>query len=493
MTPRDPALALAIAVLAVVPSCKGTPTAKPGEASTPVKKEPLEQEVSKARQKKLVELANDDLDVGRWVSAIGRAEEALRENPANAVAYAILGKAYWRGGDPVASTEAYREALALEADEFGAGNGLASNLRAEGNHAAALKLLDRLIAAHEDQFAPHLEKLWSYYALADADHAVDEVDALFRLLPAKHRVLPVVQAYAGYVRTFAGKGKLCEVDGTVGTIDAGIDHTVAMKFGHGVVGGRATRIVFFENVEESVVDAGLVRRLHLDVLGEVIPVGRDEPVDLVLVPEVELGGLSLRRVPAMVRDLSVYAPALGETPGVLLGRQALQAFGALTFDFPARTLTLHEAPPGAAPPGTVELPLMLLEGRTFNAAIVPVRIDGSDHEFWAMLGGPYGSSVSPTRKAYLESGHRLFELDHPEDPQRGLKIVYIDDLELGGAHIGGLGGLVLVADPPDQTTMTFLSNAQFEIGGYINTRLMSSWSITYAINSGRAYIDPTPT
>ena len=42
---------------------------------------------------------------------------------------------------------------------------------------------------------------------------------------------------------------------------------------------------------------------------------------------------------------------MGERPGVMLGRQALGALGAITFDFPTKSLTVEKNAPASAPDG----------------------------------------------------------------------------------------------------------------------------------------------
>ena len=100
----------------------------------------------------------------------------------------------------------------------------------------------------------------------------------------------------------------------------------------------------------------------------------------------------------------------------------------------------------------------------------------------------YGSSLAVTRKHYLKSGHLPRELDNPEDEANGLKMVYLEGMELGDTELGGMGGLVFVNAKPDANLGSFLEGTGFEIGGYVNTRLMSTWSVTYAPASGKVFV-----
>jgi tetratricopeptide (TPR) repeat protein len=480
-------VALALTV-ALVPACKGKKTKNPNEPEGRVEEKFVEEAVSKAKSSKLIEFANADLQKGRYVSATKRAEEALAENPENADAHAVLGAARWRAGDFAGSTAAYEKALEHEPKNFGAALGLALNMHAISNHKRALELGDALLADDKKQVQPRLAKLWSYYSMADAPNSVKELDEIFKHLPADDPQLPIVQAYAAFMRPLVDSGKLCEVEGTSGSMDAGISHDIGMKYGSGVIGGEFARVVFFENVEEAVVDKALSAKLKLKSLGKIKPLGQEQETDLVLVPEIKFGELTLKNVPAFVQSLQPYEQAIGETPGIILGRQAMQAFGSITFDFPAKNLTVTKDAPAAKPEGAAELPFVLLSQHVRNAPAVPIKVDGSEHEFFVYLGGVYSSSVAMTKKEYLKSGHLPRDLENPEDAENGWKMIYVDSVALGEVKLSGAGGLVLINTPPDANLDAVLKGTGFELGGYINTRLLSSWSLTYAIGSGKVYI-----
>jgi hypothetical protein len=278
-------------------------------------------------------------------------------------------------------------------------------------------------------------------------------------------------------------------------MDAGLSHDIGMKYGSGIIAGDFSRVVFFENVEEAVIDKALVAKLKLKSLGKVTPAGQTEETDLVLVPEIKFGNageVTLKNVPAFVQPLGAYAEAMGgETPGIILGRQAMQAFGSITFDFPAHSLVVTKDPPKSPPDGASELPFLLISMHVRNAPAVPVKIDGSDHEFFVYFGGVYSSAVAVTKKEYLKSGHLPREIAEPEDAANGWKMVYVDNVALGEAKLAGSGGLVLVNTPPDANLDVVRQGTDFELGGYLNTRLMSAWAVTYAISSGKVYIKPS--
>ena len=169
-------LALVVLTLAA-PACKKAGSNAPGGAGgkgltveESDKKRTAAQQDAKART--LVGLANEDLSKGRWVSARERAKRALEAEPNNADAFAVLGAANWRAGDYDGSTKAFKEALELDAKNFGAAVGLGRNYQAAGDHKSAIELQDKILAGDPNQLDPLLCKLWSYYAMADADNAV---------------------------------------------------------------------------------------------------------------------------------------------------------------------------------------------------------------------------------------------------------------------------------------------------------------------------------
>lgn len=480
----------------VAPGCgkkgKGTDSPDGGGAQSTAE---VEAAVAKAKQEAkvsaLIKLANKDLQSGRYISATQRADEALAENPENADAYAVLGAARWRAGDFIGSTEAYRKALDIDDKNFGAALGLGNNLQSLGAHAEAAELQKPLLADDKEQVDPRLVQLWSYYALCDAENAVKTVDEIFPRMGKSDPLLPLVQAYAAFIRPFADQGPLCTVEGDKGSSSLDLNPTYGLKYSGATVKGEYAPVIFLETREEAVIDSELVKTLGLKELAKYKPPGAEADVPIVLVPEIKFGDLTLKNIPATVQPLAAYSDALGgETPGVMLGRQAMTALGTITFDFPARTLEVAKEAPASAGEGEIELPLLLLTMHVSHAPVVPIGIDGSDHTFFAYLGFTYASGLSFTKKHYLKSGHLPRDLTPLDDPDAGLKMVYVDDFRLGGTKVGGASGLVLNNEPADATLDMFLRNTAFEVGGHINLNMVRTWRVSYALGSGKVYIKP---
>lgn len=484
-------LALALAVGLGLPACKGKGKSNtPAGADSAAVQAQIEQKKKEAKAQGLIDLANQDLRSGRYVSASKRADEALATNPDNADAHAILGAARWRAGDFAGSTAAFEKALEINNKHFGANVGLARNLQTSGRHKEAIERANVLLEAEKGQVDPLLAKLWSHYALAEADEAVKVVDELFKVLPAEDPQLPLVQAYAAYVRVLEGKGPFYEVAGEKGGSDAQLDMSTGIKHVGAVIGGEFGRAIVLEVKEETQIDAGMAKKLKLKEVGKVKALGTDEEQAVVIIPEIKFGDLSLKNVPATVTSLEAFSGGVGEVPGLVLGRQALLKLGSMTFDFPNASMEVTAKPLDAAPAGSTELPLLMVSMNVLHAPAVPVKIDGSEHEFFVYFGGLYGTGLSVAKKAYLKSGHLPREVDPPDDPNQGLKMVLVEELSMGDLKLSGVGGLVLVNTPPDANLGQLIEATAFELGGYLNLALFKGWKVTYSLSGGKVFVTP---
>ncbi|HEY8378589.1 MAG TPA: tetratricopeptide repeat protein, partial [Nannocystis sp.] len=384
---------LALSLAAAACGKKGETTA-PGEKGMTVEEADRKRAAAQkaAEADTLVGLANQDLAKGRWASARDRAQRALEAERNNADAYAVLGAANWRAGDYEASTKAFKEALEIDRKNFGAAVGLGRNLQAAGDHQGAIELQDAILAADQNQIDPLLIKLWSYYAQLDAANAVKTLDAIFKLIEPDNPLLPLLQSHAAFMRPLEGKGELAKVEGQKGSSDLQIDPTQGIKHSGATIGGEYARVLLLELREEARIDKALAAQLKLKEIAKIKPFGSDAETGIVLVPEVKFGDLKITNIPAIVDDLSTFG--LGETPGLVLGRQVLSKIGAIGFDFPNASLELEAAPPAAPPAGAVTAPLLLLDLHVYLVPAVPVTIDGSDKTFYVWLGGSYGTALT---------------------------------------------------------------------------------------------------
>jgi hypothetical protein len=222
----------------------------------------------------------------------------------------------------------------------------------------------------------------------------------------------------------------------------------------------------------------------------------DEPVDVVLVPEVDLQGMKIKNIPAIVQDLSFYESGMNEIPSIVLGHQVLHRIGTMVADFPGGKLTVTKAAPSAAPAGATELPLVMLDQWYIHVPVTKVAIDGSDFQFWAWVGGIHPSAVATTAKTYLKSNHLPRDIENPEDPDTGRKMVFVDKVAFGAATVTGIGGLVFLDQPGDfglDGVRDSNGLVGFEIGGYVNVALLKQLEVTYAFSQGKLWVrTPAP-
>lgn len=509
-----------LGLLAMTTSCKGKGSVSPQAAVKQMSEADREKAREEAKAQGLLELANADLGKGRYVSARERAQEALKSDANNADAYAVLGAAEWRAGNFIASTEAYEKSVELDPNNFGALLGLARNRQAQGNHAQAIELADQLISTEGKgwtpkacgegnsceegwcdtrdnqckapmQIDPRLTKLWAYLLTLDVDKARDTIDEINLGVGGDKDQLGIVAGYRSYVAALEGKGPFVEIEGTSTTSDLALDTSQGFKHCSATVGGEYARTVLFDLSDETRINSDLAASLGLKEVAKFKPVGMAEEQALVIIPEVKIGkGVTIKNVPAFVQDLSALSDAVGETPGLLLGRQVLYKFGAITYDFPGSTLEMSVDAPDAAPDGAADLPLLMIDLRVKHVPAVEISIDGQEHSFWAWFGGIYKSGVTVTGKDYLKSGHRPSEIDPPDDPNQGLKMIYVDKVKLGTVETAGSGALVLTNTPPDPGLKEVVEGSAFWLGGYVNLAMVRNWKVTYLLSSGRLWIEP---
>ncbi len=509
------------ALLATAASCGKKGTTSPNQAAKVLSEADREKAREEAKAQGLLELANEDLRKGRYVSARNRAKQALETDAESGDAYAVLGAAEWRAGNFGASTEAYEQAVEKDPKNFGALLGLARNRQAQGNHADAIELADKVIGSENEgwkkipcgegnscesgwcdtrdnmcrapmQIDPRLTKLWAYLLMLDADKAKDTIDEINLGVGGDQEQLGIVAGYRAYVAALAGKGPFVVIEGTSTTSDLQLDTSQGFKHISAIAGGEYARAVLFDLSDESRINADLAKTLGLKEIAKFKPVGMAEEQALVLIPEIKIGkGVTIKNVPALVQDLTPLSDAIGEAPGLLLGRQVLYKFGAITYDFPGNSVEFAVEAPSSAPDGTADLPLLMLDLRVKHIPAVEVSIDGTEHTFWAWFGGIYKAGVTVTKKDYLKSNHRPSDVDPPDDPNQGLKMVYVNSLKLGEREAAGSGALVLTNTPPDAGLKEVVEGSAFWLGGYVNLALVRNWKVTYLLSQGRLWLHPT--
>jgi tetratricopeptide (TPR) repeat protein len=491
-------------------------------------KEDVEAEKQKAKTaakvNQLIAQANEALGAGRYVTARKIAEDALAENPNNADAYVVLGAAAWRAGDFDASTEALRKAMELQPENFGGGVALARNLRAASQYEESLKVLEPVIAAEAEGFQgksceeladcedvggwcdtaekvckppvlvdTRAGQLWAYYMLLDTEKGPAVADEVFLSGAAAADITnDAIRGYADFLRAFAGKGPLVELEGETGTSDYGLDVYTGLVHSFATVGGEPSRVLLSPLQVESRIDKDLVAALKLEALGKVTLLNLGE-YEVVLIPEVEFKGLKIKNVPALVDDLTAFSSGLPEKAGVVLGHQALRKIGSIHVDPVAKSLTITKEAPSALPAGAAERPLIMLDQWSLHVPATPVSIDGSEYQPWAWFGYYSAAGINLTEKAYLKSGHLPREVANPEDAETGRKMVYIDQVSFGEVTLPGMGGLVFLEQPGEPQLAMVRGFSGFELGGSVNVALLEKLEVTWLYDQGKVWIQlPKP-
>lgn len=523
-----PSVPLILASLLAMGSVTGlTGCSKKGDGSnTPGGKSKEDVEAEKAKAKAaakvntLIVQANEALVAGRYVTARKIAEDALAENPDNADAYVVLGAAAWRAGDFDASTAALRKAMELDPKNFGGGVALSRNLRAASQYQEALAVLEPVIAAEGDGFQgkscetledceavagwcdttakvckppvlvdSRVGQLWTHYMLLDTEKGPAVADEVFLSgAEAADVTLEAIRGYADFLRAFAGKGELVQIEGETGSSDLGLDIYTGLVHSFAVVGGEPSRALLSPLQIESRIDRDLFTALKLQAVGKVTLLNLGE-YEVALIPSIEFNGITLKNVPALVDDLAVFSNGLPEKAGVILGHQTLSKLGSVVADHPAKTLTITKAAPTAAPAGAAERPLIALDQWSLHIPATQISIDKSEHTFWAWTGYANPSAITLTEKAYLKSGHLPRDVMNPEDIEFGRKMVYVEEVAFGSVTVPGVGGLVFLEQPGEPQLAMVRGFSGFELGGFLNVALLEQLKVTWLYGQGKMWIE----
>jgi tetratricopeptide (TPR) repeat protein len=514
---------LTLGLLLAVSGCagkKGEGTDAPSGGKT---KEQLEAEKEEAKKvavvNQLIVQANESLANGRYMTAREIAEDALSRNPNNADAYVVLGAAAWRAGNFEESTTALRKAMELDPKNFGGAVALSRNLRAASQYAESLSVLEPVIAAESDGFQTHeckeladcedvggwcdtvaktckapvlvearAAQLWAYYVTLDAEKGPAVADEVFLSGgQAADLTNDAIRGYADFLRAVAGKGELVAIEGDKGTSDLALDVYTGLVHSSAKIGGKDGRVLYSPLQVESRIDTAWAEELGLKSLGKTSLLNLGE-FDVTLIPVVEIDGMKIKNVPAIISDLEIFAAGLPEKPAVILGHQALHKLGSLVADMPAQSLTLTKAPP-SAPAGAVERPLLMIDQWSLHVPATPISIDGSNFSFWTWFGYANPSSVTLTAKAYLKSGHLPRDIENPEDVDYGRKMVYVDEIAFGDFKTPGVGALVFLDQPGEPNLSTVTAFAGFELGGTINVALLEKLRVTWSLSQGKIWLE----
>lgn len=214
------------------------------------------------------------------------------------------------------------------------------------------------------------------------------------------------------------------------------------------VGGRTTVALLATQADLTIVDDGL----------------RGEPG---IVEAIELGGLRMANVPALVRDLAPVSAQVGEEVGLVLGLDVVLRLH-VTFDFRERWVVIDTA--GSADEVEAAAAPFLTLGGTFLA--VEGRLDGSRDVLLAFdTAGPFPVAIEDEVARAL--GHDLEALPpFPGAPASSVRAVMLRSLAFGEveiAEVPAATGLV----PPELSEL-----AGAPVGGILGAIAMQQMRIT---------------
>jgi tetratricopeptide (TPR) repeat protein len=506
------AVALTAALATGLSACKkeGAASTNPGDSEDGEGGQPAAASQSSAKAATLVSLANDELGRGRFNAARTRAEEALKSNPSNVDAHAVLGLARLRGGDYQGALEALKAGAALDATNFGVSYALTRTLQMSGRHDEALEAVEKLIAAESNgwvegpcdassqcetgvcdpttntckpqgQISPRALKFHTLVLRGETEKALKVADEIFVGIGGNEAEVAVVRRLAGFMRPFAGKGPLLQVEGDMGEASYKFSQDTVSRLVDISVAGKRAIARLDEGVEEVRISPEFGAKLGLASLGKGKIVDGGEDLDIVLIPEIKIGELAIKNVPALVQDSGLMD---GE---IQIGGQVLHKLGSYTLDPIAGKMSAYAQPLSAAPEGTHPADLLMVNMLSVRIPAIRVSLDDSSNSFWVYMGGGPGSMISLSKREYLRAGHRPEDLAPLDDVEQGMKMVLIKKLAIGEHVIEGVGGVALCNNPPDGT-LPALSSAGLGIEGYLNAPALGNLVVSYDLAHGKVYL-----
>ena len=462
-------------------------------ASAPVSNAPL--------RNTLVERANWLLYKRELARAEHLANQALRDDPQNPDAHLIRAMVQWMRGQAEASAATTRAVLERVPDSYPAVYHLARILRAQGrvdeaithletwHHAMGPCSPERLCESkldcegdvHRCQVAS--AELLGYqleteYLLADPIAMLEtaaELEPLQGHLDSDFAAQPA--RLTQFARWLEPHAPLLEVEGDRGVLRAvSIDPQWTSPAGTARAGGFEVLVVHNPMIHGALISEPLVEALELERLGTVEMASNRSSSDLVLVDDLSFGGLELHRVPAFS-----YASEDPEDHTIFLGRQASQAFGALTLDLEAGELVVEREAPTTAPAGANEVPILQADTGQGSVPLVPLHVGGTNPALWLLFGVPGPPQMTLERQ--LLRGRVTGKAD-----AEGM--LTIDKLRLGDHQLGPLEVEVVDgvfgsfgAQIHTWTSLPFAGGLSYE--------LMSQWRVTHVPERGVVWLEPS--
>lgn len=249
----------------------------------------------------------------------------------------------------------------------------------------------------------------------------------------------------------------------------------------GSVNGTATPMMLDSGAGATVIDRAFAEKIGLKG-GQSISVrgaSGDIPAQIAGGVTLSVGGLKLTKLSVLILDMSDVARAIGRPIPVVLGREAFKA-GAVTIDFPKRTIRFSDRAGFVAPMGATRLEV------TGNGPIPRVQVSVAGlPPIDADLDIGNGGSVDLAQSYWTEQP-ALASLRHAESQTGGVggikpaRRVTLPELQFAGMRYQGVPA-TLNEDPKSLPTT----------GGNVGIELLKAFVVTVDLSGGALYLQPT--
>ena len=168
------------------------------------------------------------------------------------------------------------------------------------------------------------------------------------------------------------------------------------------VKGRAVKLLLDSGAGISLLDSGFAKRIGVQATGKlpISGVGGQATMQIASQLQIQLAGLTLRRIRAGVMDLSQISEQAGHPMPVILGKEVFNEL-IIDIDFAHRRIAFRDPAAFSAPPGAARLAL----GRHQDRRSIPVSVEGREPVSFDFDLGNNGGLI--VYSAYRDQAHLL--------------------------------------------------------------------------------------
>lgn len=308
-----------------------------------------------------VGLARSTMRVGEFVRSRQEAEALKRDAPGNAFALAVHGESMWASGLFDEAETSHRAALAIDAEEPWARNGLAIALAARGHLDEAMTHARAAVTADPGEAEFHHTLGSVYENRLQYEQAAQSLANFINLLPGGVRDDRAIWARAQlrFLRSFGSRVPY--------EFQSDPDQVYVLPFREvnekiiiqGRVNGEEMDFVVDTGAELAVLSAQVAQRKGVDPVTYTVSAGVGavglRGLQLARVDRLEFGALKLRHVPVIIKN-----PALRDLPTAESESVSPLAFGmSMIVDYRTKQMVLARRLPDDPSAPDVVLPLWM--------------------------------------------------------------------------------------------------------------------------------------